>query len=491
MSRPDIVLVKPGSQKAIYGKTSDYDLTAFEPPLWASLLAAFLRDREYNVVLLDAEIEHWSHRETAEKIRDINPLLAVVSVSGSNPSASTMNMTGAGDIFANLAELAPEITTMLQGLHPSYLPERTLREEQVDYVCQGEGFHTLPALLDALRAGQSGHLPIQGLWSRKGELILGNPRPPVWDDLDTLPRPAWDLLPMERYRAHNWHCFDDIQNRQPYGIIYSSLGCPFDCSFCCINSIFGKRGIRYRHPDKVIEDIDFQVQNWGIRNFKIIDEMFVLKEQHVIDICDRIIERGYDLNIWAYARTNTVKPSMLAKMRQAGIQWVAYGFEAGNKRVLADVNKAADLDASMRAVEMTYKEGLYIGANFIFGLPEDDWDSMQDSLNLAQEINAEWANFYCTMAYPGSRLYDEAVANNIPLPERWQGYSQYSADSLPLPTKHLTPGEVLAFRDYAFDAYFKNPRYLNKIHKQFGIDAVRHIQEMTSHTLDRDLSQFK
>ncbi|MEO5345700.1 MAG: radical SAM protein [Magnetococcus sp. YQC-9] len=496
MSRPDVLFVKPGSQKGVYGKTSDFGLTAFEPPLWASLLAGFLRVQGYAVEVCDAEVEGLSHAATADRIRAVDPLLVVIAVSGSNPSASTMNMTGSGQILKHLREAgsgtgsAQGPVTLLQGLHPSYLPERTLREEAVDHVCQGEGFLTLPPLLDALRAGKRGHLKIPGLWTVQGGVVLSNPRPAPWSDLDALPMPAWDLLPMKSYRAHNWHCFDDITKRQPYGIIYTSLGCPFDCSFCCINSLFGKRGIRYRSPARVVEEIDFLVSQYGIRNIKIIDEMFVLKESHVLELCDRIIERGYDLNMWAYARTNTVKPHLLARMKQAGIHWVAYGFEAGNKRVLQAVNKAADLEATSRAIEMTYREGLYIVANFIFGLPGDDWESMQDSLNMALEINAEWGNFYCTMAYPGSRIFDEAVANGTSLPATWQGYSQYSIEALPLPTEQLTSGEILSFRDYAFDAYYKNPRYLAKMDRLFGVETVRHIQEMTRFTLNRAHTQL-
>ena len=88
--------------------------------------------------------------------------------------------------------------------------------------------------------------------------------------LDEIPMPAWDLLPMEKYRAHNWHCFDHIEERQPYAVLYTSLGCPFDCSFCCINALFGKHMIRYRSLDKVIAELDFLVNTYGIKNIKII-----------------------------------------------------------------------------------------------------------------------------------------------------------------------------------------------------------------------------
>ncbi len=330
------------------------------------MLTAFLRQKGYAVELIDAEVEEWDWPTTAKKIKDINPVIALISVSGTNPSASTPNMIGAGSIFRHLKEIAPEITRVIAGLHPSALPERTLHEEAIDYLVQGEGLYSLPGLIEAIKAGNM-FPDIPGTWFRRDGQIVTGPRPPLWIDLDALPMPAWDLLPMKNYRAHNWHCFDHINERQPYVAIYTSLGCPFKCSFCCINSLFGKSGIRYRGPEKVIEEIDFLVNRYGMKNIKIIDEMFALNETRVTEICDRIIERGYDLNIWAYARVNTVTERMLAKMKEAGINSVAYGFESGSKRVLKDAVKGYQTEAVEKVVRMTYDLGLYICANLFLG----------------------------------------------------------------------------------------------------------------------------
>lgn len=484
MSSVDIVLVKPGSQKQLYGQLSAFNLTGIEPPLWGALLAAYLRKQGYSVALFDAEIENWNYEQTAKKIIEANPMLAAIVVSGTNPSASTMNMTGARAILGHLKELAPGVKTLLMGLHPSALPRRTLVEEEVDFVCEGEGFYTLPQLLDALKA-KKGDYPIEGLWYMKDGKVVSNPRAPLVQDLDQLPMPAWDLLPMKKYRAHNWHCLHNIKERQPYAVIYTSLGCPFKCSFCCINALFGKPGIRYRSPELVIGEIDYLVKNYNMKNIKLLDEMFVLKESHVVRLCDLIIKRGYDLNMWAYARVNTVNETMLQKMKQAGINWVAYGFESGSEKVLNGVNKGYQIDRVTEVVRMTYDAGLYICSNFIFGLPNDNYDSMRETLDLAIGINAEWANLYSAMAYPGSQFYQQAIKKNWPLPENWQGYSQYAYETLPLPTKYLSGAEVLRFRDHAFQAYFNSPKYLDMITRKFGSQTAQHIREMVAHKLVR------
>lgn len=481
----DVLFVKPGSQKLIYGGLCDFSLTAIEPPLWAAILAGYMRGQGYHVAILDAEAEGLDWTGAAKAAADRKALLTVVMVSGHNPTASTMNMLGAGAIARHIKELAPELPVAFSGLHVSALPERSTREEAADYVIQGEGLRTLPALVEALRGG--GGIPtIPGLWRKVDGRVVPSSMPEMWRNLDELPMPAWDLLPMKAYRAHNWHCLSDIANRQPYAVLYTSLGCPYNCTFCCTNALFGEHRLRTRSVDSVMAELEVLVEHYGVHNIKIVDELFAVNEKRVLDLCGRIAERGWNLNFWAYARVNTVSERMLASMKAAGINWVAYGFESGNKRVIEDVSKGYALDQALRVARMTYDQGQYICANFIFGLPEDDYDSMQETLSLMQEINAQWANMYSAMAYPGSKLYDEAVNAGVPLPADWSGYSQHSRSCLPLPTRHLSGGQVLAFRDYAFNAYYTNPRYLDMIRRTFGEAAMLHIQELAARPLARD-----
>tara|TARA_B100000686_G_C16251842_1_gene694839 strand:- start:20 stop:679 length:660 start_codon:yes stop_codon:yes gene_type:complete len=208
-------------------------------------------------------------------------------------------------------------------------------------------------------------------------------------------------------------------------------------------------------------------------------------------ICDLIIERGYDLNIWAYARIDTVKDRYLEKLKRAGFNWLALGVESGSKYVRNGVEKGrfGDLDI-MKVTDKIKEHGIYIIANYIFGLPDDTTESMQETLDLALAINAEWANFYSAMAYPGSPLYERAKTMNLPLPDDpegpgWIGYSQHSYESLPLPTDTLSGQDVLDFRDKAFEKYFSNPSFLGMIKQKFGKPVVNHVQDMIGLKLNR------
>lgn len=483
----DILLINPGDRKQVFQNLGN-DFAAVEPPFWAAVIAAYLRQQGVSAALLDANAECLSPEQTARRALELNPVLCAVIVYGSQPSASTQNMTAAGNICRALKS-AGVPAVAIGGLHPSALPQQTLREESVDFVVDGEGPLTFERLIPLLRSGQSDFKDVPGLWWRNaGNVIEHTPRAPLIDNLDRyLPVAAWDLLPMHLYRAHNWHCFDNLQERSPYAAIYTSLGCPFSCVFCCINAPFGKPGIRFRSPALVLKELDLLVNTYNVRNIKIVDELFVLDERHYMGIVNQLLLRDYRLNIWAYARVDTVKFKHLADMKKAGINWLALGIESADPAVRDQARKTMRNQDIKDVVKAIQGAGIRVIGNYIFGLPEDTAESMRSTLDLALDLNCEFANFYCAMAYPGSKLYDIAIKSGAQLPAHWHGYSQHAYDTLPLPTNHLTGRQVLEFRDNAFHEYFTNPDYLNMLEARFGRTIRDHVAEMTRTRLKRQL----
>ena len=317
-----------------------------------------------------------------------------------------------------------------------------------------------PKMPDALRIKRDieycgGKADITGLHPMAtGEATYQIPPP---EELVKIKRAKWELLDMSKYRAHNWHCLQDIDNRGNYASLYTSFGCPFDCSFCNIHTIYRGRKVYYRNPQDVIDEIGFLVKEYGVKNLKICDELFTLNHTHVTTICSGI--KDYHLNIWAYARVGTVTPSLLRTMKSAGINWLCYGFEAGNPDVRKGVGKNyGDIQTT---VDMTREAGIHINGNFMFGLPNDTRETMLETLMMAVDLNCEWVNFYCAMPYPGSAIYDGRT--------NWDGYNQYGNIAVPV--------EIKAFRDEAFYEYFSRPRYQKMIKEKFGDKALEHIIE--------------
>ena len=320
------------------------------------------------------------------------------------------------------------------------------------------------------------------------EIVINEPALNVkQEDLaKDLPGMAWDLLPMSRYRTALWHALPNGANRQPFASLYTSLGCPFSCTFCCINAPFGGSSFRYWPPEFMIEEFD-KLHKMGITNIKIADEMFVMKPDHFMRLCQMIIDRGYKFNIWCYARVDITKPEYLETLKKAGVNWLALGIESGNKGVRKGVIKGRFDDIDISSVVSTIRNhGINVIGNYIFGLPDDTEATMQETLDLAMEMNTEEANFYSCMAYPGSRLHKDMIDISC-LPDEYAGYSQHSYTCKPLPTKTLTAAQVLAFRDEAWHKYHTNPAYVDMIYKEFGETAWRETLASTKIKLKRKL----
>jgi anaerobic magnesium-protoporphyrin IX monomethyl ester cyclase len=494
----DLVLINPGGRERVYQSLGE-ELTAIEPPLWLRLIAGYARDRGLRIAIIDSEAEAMGPHAVAAAVAELDPAVVCMVVFGHQPSASTQMMTGAREACTAIRRVTPATPILIIGGHVSALPERTLREEPVDFVCVGEGPATVVALANALRVATQVGLArpsdealasVPGLVWWRGKSVVKNHAAALTTDLDAdLHGNVWDLLPMDRYRAHNWQSFGDLASRKPYASIYTSLGCPYRCAFCCINAPFGVNRYRMRKPESVVAEIKYLFDSYGVRTFKIVDEMFVLNDRHLLAICDGLIAAGLGphLNIWAYARVDTIKSHLLERLRGAGFRWLALGIESGSSYVRDGAGKALRTENILAIVREIQAADINVIGNYIFGLPDDDLTTMGETLGLALELNCEFANFYSAMAYPGSPLHTQAVEKGWQLPENWSGYSQHSYDCLPLPTEKVSAAEVLGFRDDAFHTYFSNPRYLEMVSRRFGAETRRHVEQMAQGRLHRRL----
>lgn len=395
----NLVLVNPNNRVPL-------PFAAIEPPLWLGLIADYTVKYVGGVWIVDAEAEGLTVGETVSRIKSEarygtkHQKEILIVVMGNNPSvSSTPKMAVAEELLKQFPE------AKLTGLHPI-----------------------------ALNHPKSVAKPFKGF-----------------------PSVPWFWLPMAQYKAHNWHCLDDLDKRNPYAVLYTSLNCPYDCFYCNVHTLYGDHKVRYRPMEDVKRELDYFAQQ-GIRNIKIWDECFTLNKARVKEICDYIIAQGYDFNMWAYARLDSVEPLMLSEMWMAGIRWLAYGFESMKDKKVKEVDMA---------VHLTKECGLHIIANYMFGLPgetEADWEA---SLNYAIEQNFEWINFSVALPYPGSQWYENLAEK----PTDWASFSQFS------PRICADPA-VVNFREKAFRYYFSRLEYLSMIRVKFGEKAEAHIKEM-------------
>jgi anaerobic magnesium-protoporphyrin IX monomethyl ester cyclase len=500
----DILFVHSNASGKIYQGLAE-NHAAIEPPIWAAMLANSARSSGYEAQILDAEAERIDYIETAKRINDYKARIICFVVYGQQPSASTQNMEGACLTASEFKNINPDSFVVFVGAHVAALPRETMNSHTfIDAVCQNEGVYTLRDLLAVANLKDEFILGrVNGLVFRnfQNQVIVNDPSliVPSKNLENDLPGMAWDLLPpLSKYRTAGWHSWSNNSDKEPFAALYTSLGCPYRCSFCMINiinrtdqgeDISAADSNKFRHwsPEFIIKQFDYFALQ-GVKNIKIADELFVLKPRHFMRVCEMIKERGYDFNIWAYSRVDTCKPEYLEALYSAGVRWLGLGIENPDEVLRREAHKDGFVDVKIKDVITRIESaGIGVGANYIFGLPNDTLQSMQNTLDFAIENSTDMANFYSAMAYPGSPLYLEAKKDGIELPKTYTGYSQHSYDSLNMSNGNLTSAQILEFRDMAWDKYHTNPKYVNQLEKKFGKAAREELESTTKVKLKRKL----
>ena len=500
----DILFIHPNASKKIYQGLSN-DHSAIEPPIWAGMLANHCRNKNFNVQILDCEVEKLDYLTSVQEIIKIKPRIACFVVYGQQPSASSQNMEGAIATSEELKLSDPEIKILFVGGHVSALPNETLtNEKSIDFIALNEGVYAISNLLKVENLNDEKYLnKVKGIGFRNkdNQIVINESEiivPKKLLDID-LPGIAWDLLPsLKKYRTAGWHSWSNNSDKQPFAALYTSLGCPYTCSFCMINIINRTDSsenissqdsniFRWWSPEFIIKQFDYFAEQ-GVKNIKIADELFVLNPNHFMKICDMIIERKYNFNIWAYSRIDTCKPEYLDKLKKAGVNWLGLGIENPSSVIRKEVHKDAFKNIKIiDIIDSIRNAGINVAANYIFGLPEETKESLEFTYNFAEETNTEMVNFYSAMAYPGSPLYLESKKKNIILPKTYSGYSQHSYDTQNLPSANLSASEILAFRDKAWNKYHTNSKYLKLLESKFGMNAINNLKATTKIKLKRKL----
>ncbi len=504
----DVLFINPDSSAKAYQDLAPV-YAAIEPPTWSLLLAESCRAKGFGVAILDCDAEKLSLASAVTRVTDLKPRLLVFAVYGQNPNSGTTSMIGALDLARAIKAAGIATPICFVGSHTSALPNEVLAFDCVDLVLLNEGVYALHHLLRSNLRDDLAH--IKGIGYKKAgpgsfrTPVLNAPQsvvPQARMDED-LPGYAWDLLPyrdrpLDLYRAHFWHAGFDHAQRTPFAAIYTSLGCQFACDFCMINivnrednsegvSAANSRGMRFWSPAWVAREMR-KLADLGVRTLRISDEMFFLNRKYYQPVLQSAIDEDFGFNMWTYSRVDTVRRDALALFKRAGVNWLALGIEAGSQVVRQEVSKGSFQEVNIREVCKTINDAdINIISNYIFGFPDDTLETMQQTLDLALELNSEMANMYPCQALPGSPMYHIAKKNGWALPDTFEGYAFLSYESQPLPTKTLSAAEVLRFRDQAWQTYFTNPAYLALVERRFGAQERRNVEDMAKIHLKRKL----
>ncbi len=504
----DVLFINPDSSAKAYQDLAKV-YSAIEPPTWSLLLAESCRSKGFDVGILDCDAERLTLSASVQRVVDARARLSVFVVYGQNPNSGTTSMIGALALARALKAAAVNTLVCFVGSHTSALPMEVLGQDAVDIVLLNEGVYALHNLLKSNLGDDLA--TIKGIgYKKRGPggfrlPTLNAPErvvPQEQMDID-LPGYAWDLLPMrgkplDLYRAHFWHADFDHAKRTPFAAIYTSLGCQFACNFCMINIVnridnsdhidaSHSKGMRFWSPEWVAREMR-KLAALGVKTLRISDEMFFLNKRYYTPVLENAVAEDFGFNMWTYSRIDTVRRDALSLFKKAGVNWLALGVEAGNQLVRQEVSKGSFKEVNIRDVcKLISDADINIISNYMFGFPEDTLETMQQTLDLALELNTEMANMYPCQALPGSPMHHTAKANGWALPDTYEGYAFLAYETQPLPTKYLSAEQVLSFRDSAWQQYFTNPAYLDLVERRFGHQQRKNVEDMSSIRLRRKI----
>lgn len=437
----NIVLVYPPLKKGeVYGPYEKAENVL--PPLGLASLAAVVREAGRDVAIVDAVAEALSIDEAARRVRDMSPRFVGIT-------AATVAIENAALLASRIKETQPETTILIGGPHVTAVPEKTLGLfESLDAAVIGEGERTLPALLEAIEGGADLGA-VEGIAFRRDGSVTLTSRRPFIDDLDTLPMPAYDLLPdlsrFYRPAAHNF-------KRLPSSSMITSRGCPGRCVFCDLK-VFGHRCRRHSIA-YVMRIVHYLTKEFGIRDLRIPDDTFVISKKDVLGFCAEIIREKVDISWSCQARVNYVDRDLLRAMRRAGCWQVDYGIESGSQKILDALKKGITREQALDALRWTKEAGIQAKGYFMLGSPGETLETIQETIRFAREAHLDSFQVSFFTPFPGSPIYGEIARHGV-LDEDWGRMSIWNPVFVP---HGMTKSRLVKASQDALRSFYLRPR---------------------------------
>lgn len=439
------------------------------PPLGIASLAAFVREKGYLVDVVDSLSLNFQDEDIVRKVGMLRPKVVGFS-------ALTMNYHRALACAREVRGSFPDILVILGGHHATIMPREIVRDADCfDLIVIGEGELTLLDILQKYKSlgFQRAQLlenldllsGITGIAYRGKQGVIVNKKRELIEDLDSLPFPARDLLPMRRYIP-----LPNQYLRLPVVHMTAIRGCPFSCSFCSNNAVFGRK-IRAISPQRVVDEIEHVMNVYGAREISFWDDTMTANRKWIEGFCDEIIRRAIDVTWTGYSRVDTVDLPLLKKMKAAGCWNLFYGFEAGDQKLLNNISKGITLEQIRQANQWTKESGIEVRGSFMLALPGETPALAQKTIDFAKELNPDYAQFSLTTPYPGTKLWEEAEKYGT-LYKDFRDYQLWSPVFIPYGYK--SKDEILQMEKKAVrEFYFRLAFIFNCIRKIRSLEDIK------------------
>jgi radical SAM superfamily enzyme YgiQ (UPF0313 family) len=378
------------------------------PPLSLSYLAGVLAQEGIEVRILDFLVTSYHPRKLRRALDEYRPQLV-------GATCVTLNYPIARRMLKVCKAFDPHIFTIIGGPHVTFTLEETLLQSPwIDAIVIGEGERTLVELARAVEEDKDIR-QVAGIALADGGMVIKTPPQARIENLDQLPLPARELLPMARYRALGTPC-----------TVITSRGCPYSCIFCSGHRMFGPK-IRFRSPGLVVDEIEKLQRDFELAKINIVDDTFTVNHHHARAVCEEMLRRNLKIPWSVFTRVDSINEDLAQLMKRAGCEWMLFGVESADEEILKTIRKGITPDKVRRGVKIAAEAGIGVFNSFIFGLPGESRDTALKSMAFGDELyhkyGAKYA-FHILSPLPGTELYERAKDYGIRILSRnWARYN--------------------------------------------------------------------
>ncbi len=420
-------------------------------PMNLLYLAAYVREKGIEVDILDGRALNYSLADYREYLIRRRPKIVGITV-------MTSYVNQAVEIAELAKSISDDIVVIVGGAHISALPAESLKSYGCfDIAVVGEGEQTLLELSRKVLNHDFDFSGVDGIYYRqKGNIKATKPRA-LFPDLDSLPYPAYDLLPLDRYRP-------SIQwiKKRPFLMLYTARGCPFQCTFCASKANFG-RSVRLRSPESIVKEIEFYKERYGIRQIIFYSDTLVINRKHINELCDLLMKRKTGIVWCCFSTVEALNLELARKMKAAGCFMISFGLESGNEDMLRRMKKNyQSVKMAKQVIRDVRRAGITPIGSFLLGHPGDSEEIIEETIQYALDLPLSYAAFATVVPFPGAPIFTYAKEKGI-LPETitdWSGFEEYRD---PFVLSEVPKEKLLYYLKLAFRKFYFRPQAILRI----------------------------
>lgn len=425
----------------VYPRFSPYS----SPPLGVAYLASYLKSHDFYVDILDCTFES----KKSAKSRLLSKDWDIVGFSVMTPM-----MEDVIELVHELNKAQKKPLVVFGGAHPTAVPEDSLN--YCDVVCLGESESSFYELCVAFR-DKKPFDGVKGIYYKKGGKIKFTGARDYIDNLDKIPFPARDLLPMDLYMKNKsgrqrW-CIP-----QPSTSMIATRGCPASCTYCATKYIHGRK-IRYRSVKNVIDEIKLLKIKYNVRSIYFNDDTFTANLPWLTELCKEL--KKLKIKWSTNTRVDLIDEHKLRMMKNAGCSFISFGIESGSQEILSRIlKKGTTLEKIKQAFDLTSEIGIMNQGTCMIGIPGETKEDIEKTIKFVKKLNADSVQFSVFVPFPGTEIYDYVKANGKLTYTSWSDFNYYDKPIFEMP--NLKREEIMHLIKKGYISFYLRPSYFFK-----------------------------